>query len=668
MSFLDNMKVAAKVALSSGSILALLLISAGISVWGLSTAESNFDDYRKLARQTVTGAEARGQLLSARIRVKDFIITGSEESAKLVDERAAASSAALATALGLYEDPARRALVAAVQEQMKTWTATFSSLIPLRNERNRLVEVLNKVGPDAEHLLTGIMQSAESEGNAAAVYSAGMAERNLLLARLYANRFLVENGQEQIDRVAQEFVELRENHQTLLRSLTSASSRSQAQDMMALIEAYEAALAEVAKVIFQRNGLRNDLDALGRKVQAELEDIQTTAISRQNELGPQASAAIESALWIGVASALIALVLGMVLSVLVGRGISKPVIAMTAAMDRLAGGDKTTEIPAQGRKDEVGLMAAAVQVFKENMIKAEQLAAEQEQARKAREERAHKVDQLTKDFDQTISGVLGLLASATTELQSTAESMSATAEETNRQSTAVAAASEEASRNVQTVASAAEELSASISEISRQVNQSSDVAGRAVAQAERTNKQVEGLAEAAQKIGDVISLIQDIAEQTNLLALNATIEAARAGDAGKGFAVVANEVKSLATQTAQATGEISQQVAGIQSATGEAVEAIKSIVKTISEMSQISTSIASAVEEQGTATGEISHSVREASAGTQEVNSNITSVAQAATETGSAATQVMASSGQLAKQSDDLKVAVEKFLGAVRAA
>jgi len=668
MKFLDNVKVAAKVALSSGSILALLLISAGISVWGLTSANDHFTSYRSLARQTNAAAKAQAQLISARVQIKEFNLTGSDEAAKLVRERATASEAGLTAALGMFTHPAQRELVQRVQQEQADWLNGFETLLPMRDERNGLVDVLNTVGPDTERLVTSVMEGAESEGNSLAAYNAGMTLRNLMLARLYANRFLVENGQEQIDRVAKELAELRRNHDSLMRALSSSNHRAGAGEIVALVDAYESAFNQVSKVILQRNGTIKELDNLGRKIAAELEEVQVAATSAQDTLGPLAAAEINRALWIGVASAAFALVLGLVLSFIVGRGISKPIIAMTGAMDRLAKGDKTTAIPAQGRKDEVGLMASAVQVFKDNMIKAEQLAAEQEQARKAREERAQKVDQLTKDFDQTISGVLGLLASATTELQSTAESMSATAEETNRQSASVAAASEQASRNVQTVASAAEELSASISEISRQVNQSSDVAGRAVAQAERTNKQVEGLADAAQKIGEVINLISDIAEQTNLLALNATIEAARAGEAGKGFAVVASEVKNLATQTAKATGDIGQQIAGIQTATGDAVEAIKGIVKTISEMSQISTSIASAVEEQGTATGEISHSVREASAGTQEVNSNISSVAQAATETGSAATQVMASSGQLAKQSDDLKVAVEKFLTAVRAA
>jgi len=257
-------------------------------------------------------------------------------------------------------------------------------------------------------------------------------------------------------------------------------------------------------------------------------------------------------------------VIGLALSVVVGRGIAGPIRAMTQAMDSLAKGDKATEIPARGRKDEVGHMAAAVQVFKDNMVKADRLAAEQAREREAREKRAQAIEALTRGFDQTVSGVLGSLASATSELQRTAESMSGTAEETNQQSTAAAAASEQASRNVQMVAAGAEELSASIAEIGQQVAQSNEIAGRAVKQADQTNDQVQGLAGAAQRIGEVVKLISDIAAQTNLLALNATIEAARAGEAGKGFAVVASEVKNLAMQTAKATEEISSQIGGMQ--------------------------------------------------------------------------------------------------------
>jgi methyl-accepting chemotaxis protein/CHASE3 domain sensor protein len=670
MTFLDNMKVAVKVAISSGSILALLLVSAGISVWGLTTAKDNFSTYRSLARQTAVAGSTQAELLSARIQVKDFILTGSEHSVNEVHERIDAAEADLAAAMDLFSDPAQRELAQKVKKEIEDYRATFNSLQPLRVSRNQLVDVMNSIGPDAERLLTTLMQAAESEGNAHAAYSAGLTLRNLMLARLYASRFLVENGQEQVDRVNKELAELKKNLESLNSSLVSGSQKTQVKELLTLVGSYETTFSEVARIIAQRNVIiAETLDPLGGKAAADLDSIQSAANDAQDALGPQAAAEIDSALWIGVATAIVALVLGLVLSFLVGRGIAKPVVAMTTAMNSLASGNFTTDIPGRGRRDEVGTMAEAVQVFKDNALEVKRLQDEQE-AQKVRAEAEKKaaMEKLANDFQSSVGGIIELLSSATTELQSTAESMSATAEETNRQSTAVAAASEQASRNVQTVASAAEELSASITEISRQVSTSSDVAGRAVDQAERTNKQVEGLADAAQKIGEVINLITGIAEQTNLLALNATIEAARAGEAGKGFAVVASEVKNLATQTAKATGEISQQISGIQSATSEAVEAIKGIVKTISEISQISTSIASAVEEQGAATGEISNSVLEAAAGTREVSSNIVNVSQAAGETGSAATQVKASSGQLAKQSDDLKVAVEKFLTAVRAA
>jgi methyl-accepting chemotaxis protein len=265
---------------------------------------------------------------------------------------------------------------------------------------------------------------------------------------------------------------------------------------------------------------------------------------------------------------------------------------------------------------------------------------------------------------ERVKEVVGVVASASSEMESAAQSMSATAEETNRQAGAVAAASEEASSNVQTVASAAEELSSSISEITRQVTQSSDVARKAVEEAAKTNATVKGLAEAAQKIGEVVNLINEIAGQTNLLALNATIEAARAGEAGKGFAVVASEVKSLANQTAKATEDIGRQISAIQSATEAAVGAIQGIGKTIEEIAKIATNIASAVEEQGAATQEIARNVQQASAGTQEVTSNISGVTKAATETGAAAGQVLTAARELATQGDTLKKEVEGFLAA----
>ncbi len=362
----------------------------------------------------------------------------------------------------------------------------------------------------------------------------------------------------------------------------------------------------------------------------------------------------------------------LVLVALVGyfaaRGITGPVLAMTGAMGKLSVGDHGVEIPGTQRGDELGVMAKAVLVFKENMIKAKELAAKEAEAQQQREARARTIDTLTADFDQEASLVLKTVSSAATEMQATASSMTATAEETSRQSTAVAAASEQASTNVQTVASAAEELSSSIAEISRQVSQSAEIAGKAVADAERTNVQVQGLAEAAQKIGDVVDLINDIASQTNLLALNATIEAARAGDAGKGFAVVASEVKNLANETAKATEEITGQISGIQAATKEAVTAIQSIGSTISQINEIATTIASAVEEQGAATQEIARNVQQASAGTTEVSSNISGVTEAAASTGAAASQVLGAADELSQQSEALRGKVETFLAAIKAA
>jgi methyl-accepting chemotaxis protein len=369
-------------------------------------------------------------------------------------------------------------------------------------------------------------------------------------------------------------------------------------------------------------------------------------------------------IWVCIGGGLLA---GVILALLIGNAIANPVIAMTGAMDRLAEGDTKVDVPAQDRKDEVGKMAASVQVFKENAIEKVRLEAEQvESEKRAEREKRATMNKMADDFQSSVGGIVESVASASNQMETTAQSMSATAEETSQQSTAVAAAAEQAAANVQTVASAAEELSSSISEISRQVSQSSQIASNAVHDAERTNQQIQGLAQAVDKIGEVVSLITDIAEQTNLLALNATIEAARAGDAGKGFAVVASEVKNLANQTAKATDEIGSQIGGIQGATKDAVVAIEGIGKTIGEINEIASTIAAAVEEQGAATQEIARNVEQASAGTSDVTSNISSVNQAASETGTASGQVLEVARKLSGESDMLRGEVDKFINQVR--
>ena len=371
-----------------------------------------------------------------------------------------------------------------------------------------------------------------------------------------------------------------------------------------------------------------------------------------------------------MAALLVVALAGILVSFLIGRGISRPVVAMSRAMRELAAGNFEVQLPGLERRDEVGQMAHAIQEFKVQAIaKAERETSEREEkTRELASARRTELHNLAESFEIAVGDIVENVGSASSELENSAAILTNSSAATQELSTVVAAASEETSANVQSVASATEEMASSVNEIGRQVANSNRIASEAVVQAQKTDARIAELSDAANRIGDVTKLITTIAEQTNLLALNATIEAARAGDAGRGFAVVAQEVKALATQTAKATSEISSQIAEMQAATQDLVLAIKEISGTIGQVSEIAAAIAAAVEEQGAATQEIARNVQQAAQGSTQVATSIADVNRGANEIGSASSQVLANAQLLSSENKRLKAEVGKFLATVRSA
>ena len=437
-----------------------------------------------------------------------------------------------------------------------------------------------------------------------------------------------------------------------------------------IVKRFLAVNDEVVKI----EQLKADIGTRALKSASEATELMETAVSTAQENNraakEQVSAQVARANRLNVGMAIIVMVSLIGAMAFSFIGVARPMTRLNGALGEMAGGNLNVVIPGASRGDEIGDLAKTVTVIREN---AEQKARDEGKAKLKQDEilagqRKVEMVRLADQFEGAVSEIVETVSSASTELEASASTLTATAERSQELTTMVAAASEEAATNVQSVASSTEEMASSITEISRQVQESARMAGEAVAQARTTNSRVGELSKAAARIGDVVELINTIAGQTNLLALNATIEAARAGEAGRGFAVVASEVKALAEQTAKATGEIGQQISGIQTATQDSVNAIKEISGTIEKLCEISSTIASAVEEQGAATQEISRNVQQAAHGTQQVSANITDVQRGAAETGSASSQVLSAAQSLSADSNRLKLEVGKFLNSVRAA
>jgi methyl-accepting chemotaxis protein len=542
-------------------------------------------------------------------------------------------------------------------------------MIGLMKEKNKII---NDYIYSAEKNLTDAMDQlidgVNNSGDLGLSIKLRNIESHFLVARLYLYKFLTSHNEEDWHRIALELKNATAELERVISETQNPLIQQRISSIVAGIPAYRDGFGKLDDNIATGAAALTDIVRVRKSLLDIVAAIRASQEKDQAALQQGVTEDIEAASLLGWSVLGVALIIGTTSAFGLTRAIAGAVRSMTQAMEILAKGDTTVDIPARGRGDEIGAMAEAVQIFKDNAIARIELEVAQTAERAAKEQRASMIERLIGGFNQTVTGILRTVASAATELDSTAQSMAAIAEEASRQASASAAAAGQTSANVQAVASAAEEMAGSLEEIAHQVTHSTVIANRAVQEAEQTNGTVQGLAEAAQKIGDVVNLISNIASQTNLLALNATIEAARAGEAGKGFAVVASEVKNLATQTTKATDEISAQIAGMQTATGSAVGAIQGIGGIIREMNDIATTIAAAVEEQAAATGEISRNVTQAATGTREVSSNIGQLTEASGQTGAAAGQVRSAAGELAHQSEMLRTEVERFLVDIQAA
>ena len=667
---IPTLRFRGKISLGFAFVLAISAVSMGLAYMGFERVSVGVKAYRNSVSESDLAQNIDRELISYRALARFYVATGKEDDAKAALAAEASLKDAIDQSMRSTTHPARIGQITRLAREFHAFTKIFADVLKAKRDSELVTQnQLTRSGNLLRYKLDDFPSVVDDDAELAAVtLGAKKVAAQFQTAMALANTFVVNSDQS----VAASAMARLKFVETALQAIPSTDEKvvQAVKEASAQLETYRQALAKLIENSKEVEELIVEMADSAAAIIKGANAMRADLASDQQRLDAESNADISEAERLVVMLAFGGFLLGGALAVLLGKGISRPIIAMCKAMRELANGNFDVVLPGLGRKDELGEMASALEEFKMQAIaKAERDAAEHDAQNKAgAAARRAELIRFADDFEAAVGTIVANVSASAVQLEAAAGTLTRTAETTQSLSSQAAGASEQASSNMQSVASATEELSASVDEIGRQVQESNRIAEAAVHQAEQTDGRIGKLSRAAQEIGDVVKLITAIAEQTNLLALNATIEAARAGEAGRGFAVVASEVKSLASQTAKATDEISSHIAGMQGATQESVAAIKEIGGTIAQISTIASTIASAVEEQGSATQEIARSVQTVAQGTHEAAANILEVNRGAAETGSASGNVLESARTLSSESTRLREELDRFMANIRAA
>jgi methyl-accepting chemotaxis protein len=667
---LPTLQFRAKITVGFMLVLAISAASMGIAYLGFERISDGVMAYRSSVVESDLAQDIDRVLVSYRGLARYYVVTGKEEDAKAALTAEAALKEAIDQSMKSTTNSARLDKITRLAREFRIFTKIFADIVKVKRDsalvtQNQLSRTANLV----RYKLDDLPNSAEDDAELAAISLGAKKAAAQFQAVVTLGSTFVVNSDQTVAASALARIKFVEG---ALQAVESKDEKvlQALKEISAILEEYRQALAKLIDNSKEIDQLATEMSESAAAIVQGATAMRDGLFSDQKKLESESDASISETERLIVILAAGGFVLGLVLALLMGNGISRPMTAMCKAMRELANGNFDVVLPGLGRKDELGEMAGAVEEFKMQAIaKAERDAAAHDAQNKASSEaRRAELIRFADDFEATVGSIVANVSSSAVQLEAAAGTLTRTAESTQNLSSHVVGSSEEASSNMQSVAAATEQLSASVDEVGRQVGESNRIAEAAVLQAHETDGRIGKLSRAAQQIGEVVKLITAIAEQTNLLALNATIEAARAGEAGRGFAVVASEVKSLASQTARATDEISSHISGMQDATEESVAAIKEIGSTIGRISDIAAAITSAVEQQSTATKEIARSVQTVAKGTHEAATNIMEVNRGATETGSASEEVLNSAKTLSSESGRLREELDRFMANIRAA